>query len=157
RQAAAQNAAAAARGVPLEQIARRKKRHLEELERSNYTEPKFSITGEEVKEDGGGTAKDRMRSTISDQQRQSSTSIRNILLYRKNLSTLVDDLASSSRKSDEPSYITAVAPPPSTPRQPFCSVCGYWGKYSCQKCGMHYCQLSCQSTHQETRCERRVL
>lgn len=62
---------------------------------SNYTEPKFSLIGEEVdEENGGGTAKDRMRSTISDKKRKSSASIRKILLYRKNLSTLVDEFVS---------------------------------------------------------------
>lgn len=61
---------------------------------SNYTEPKFSLIGEEVDEENGGTAKDRMRSTISDKKRKSSASIRKILLYRKNLSTLVDEFVS---------------------------------------------------------------
>ncbi|KAF8339733.1 uncharacterized protein EI90DRAFT_2907580, partial [Cantharellus anzutake] len=149
-------------------VARRTKRHLEELEASkpyhlsNYTEPKFSIIGEEVDADGpntgGGSAKDRTRSTISDKKRKSSANVRRILLYRKNLSALIDEYSSlTSTSMDKPNYLNAVAAPPTTPRRPFCSICGYWGNYSCQKCGMHYCSLTCRATHDDTRCERRVL
>ena len=69
------------------------------IQRSNYTEPKFSIIGENVDSDGagggGGSAKDRMRSTISDKKRKSSTNVRRILLYRKNLNTLIDEFVRS--------------------------------------------------------------
>jgi len=155
-------AAAAAGGPSPEQIARRTKRHLDELERSNYTEPKLSIICENVDGDGtnggGGSAKDRTRSTISDKKRKSSANVRRILLYRKNLNTLVDEFASlTSTSMDKPNYLNSVTPPPTTPRRPFCSVCGYWGNYSCQKCGMHYCTISCRNTHEETQCERRIL
>lgn len=73
-------------------------------QRSNYTEPKFSLTGEEMNDEsgGGGTGKDRMRSSISDKSRKSSASIRKILLYRKNLSTLVDELVSPSLAASIP-------------------------------------------------------
>ncbi|KAF9517263.1 hypothetical protein BS47DRAFT_1380604 [Hydnum rufescens UP504] len=144
--------------VPPEQIARRKKRHLDELERSNYTEPKFAIISGEGNEGEQGTAKDRMRSTISDKKRKSSVAVRRVLLYRKNLATLLEEFSSSmSSTSSGPTYLTAVAPVPPTPRRPFCSVCGYWGNYSCQKCGMHYCTISCRATHDETRCEKRIV
>lgn len=63
----------------------------------------------------------------------------------------------TSLPASTPSYLTAAAPPSKYPPRNLCSVCGYWGSYHCQKCGMFYCTMTCQATHAETRCERRVL
>lgn len=71
------------------------------------------------------------------------------------------DLSSALRKavSHPPkgkySYITAAAPPSRSPPLQLCSVCGYKGKYGCQRCGLRYCDLGCKGIHDESRCERR--
>lgn len=50
-------------------------------------------------------------------------------------------------------YYSASARPTARPtRRPFCSVCGYWGDYSCTRCGQRYCSSRCLETHSETRC-----
>lgn len=140
------------------------------VQRSNYSEPKLGLTGEQGDEDEAGPTKDRMRSTLSDKKRKSSVSVRRVLLYRKNFATLLEEAVRAillsipkirsnlhQSRAASPLYVTAAAPPPSTPRRPFCSVCGYWGNYKCTKCGMHYCTIPCKSTHDDTRCEKRVL
>lgn len=49
--------------------------------------------------------------------------------------------------SNGPNYVTAAATPSALPPRPFCSVCGYWGRHACARCGMRYCCLKCQETH----------
>jgi hypothetical protein len=71
--------------------------------RSNYAEP-TSFLGEEGDEEGGGkSAKGRARQTISDKRnasgvkkKKSTMNVRTAILYRKNLSTLVEESASLS-------------------------------------------------------------
>lgn len=43
--------------------------------------------------------------------------------------------------------MTAAATPSALPPRHFCSVCGYWGRHACARCGMRYCCLKCQETH----------
>ena len=38
------------------------------------------------------------------------------------------------------------------PSLPFCSVCKYWGKYTCTRCGTRYCSMQCGEVHRETMC-----
>jgi hypothetical protein len=49
--------------------------------------------------------------------------------------------------SNGPNYVTAAATPSPLPPRHFCSVCGYWGRHACARCGMRYCCLKCQETH----------
>ncbi|KAH8815007.1 hypothetical protein F5884DRAFT_160081 [Xylogone sp. PMI_703] len=35
------------------------------------------------------------------------------------------------------------------PVQPFCEVCGYWGRIRCIRCGSRVCALDCLQVHQE--------
>ncbi|GJJ08278.1 hypothetical protein Clacol_002488 [Clathrus columnatus] len=145
--------------VPADLIVKRTKRHLDELERSNYAEP--GVIGEE--ETSG--AKGRARDIISDRRpgpgvsgkRKSTLNVRGALLYKKNLSQLIEESGLPALPAGTPSYLTAVAPPPKVPPRVLCSVCGYWGKYKCRRCAMPYCDLSCQATHNDTRCEKRVI
>ncbi|KAI9468367.1 hypothetical protein BX667DRAFT_503376 [Coemansia mojavensis] len=44
----------------------------------------------------------------------------------------------------------------SSPERHFCSICGYWGIYTCVDCGMRYCSLMCKSAHTDTRCLKHV-
>ncbi|KIJ52536.1 hypothetical protein M422DRAFT_58679 [Sphaerobolus stellatus SS14] len=148
--------------VSEEIITRRTQRHLEELERSNYTEA-GPIGGGEG--EGTGTTKSRARDIISDRKpgpgvsgkRKSTMNVRGALLYKKNLQQLIDESGIASLPPTTPTYLTAVAPLPKHPPRILCSVCGYWGRYKCRKCAMPYCDLNCQATHNETRCEKRVI
>ncbi|CCO31431.1 hypothetical protein BN14_05473 [Rhizoctonia solani AG-1 IB] len=80
-----QNAAAAP--VAPELIARRNKRRVEELERSNYADVKGSDLGT-------GLAGNRSRTTLADEcnkgRKKSTAHVRSILLYRKNLNTIIE-------------------------------------------------------------------
>ncbi|TFK49909.1 hypothetical protein OE88DRAFT_1713113 [Heliocybe sulcata] len=158
-------AAAARVHIDPDLIAKRTKRHLDELEvtrqRSNYSEPSTSFAGVDDEDpDTGTTARGRARQTISDKrdrgrQKKSSMNVRTAILYRKNLATLIQE--SGIAESSGPTYLTAAVPPPKEPPRLICSVCSYWGKYKCKRCGMPYCDLNCEAVHDETRCERRVL
>eukprot|EP00953_Heterococcus_sp_UTEX-ZZ885_P041589 21212-Heterococcus_DN1.PRE.1 len=44
------------------------------------------------------------------------------------------------------------AEPSKLPARHFCSVCGYFSKYTCTRCGMRLCRAKCQTQHRETRC-----
>ncbi|KAI0249142.1 hypothetical protein BJV78DRAFT_718027 [Lactifluus subvellereus] len=148
-------------------IAKRTKRHLDELERSNYAEPSSSYLGSMDEDDQAGkSAKGRARQTISDKRllsgpsakrKKANMNIRTAILYRKNFATLIEESGLANLPSSIPTYLTAAAAPPKEPIRPLCSVCGYWGKYKCKKCAMPFCGLDCRSVHDETRCERRVI
>ncbi|KAI0067390.1 hypothetical protein BV25DRAFT_1867864 [Artomyces pyxidatus] len=162
----ARQAQAASQSLDAEVLAKRAKRRLDELERSNYAEPSVSYLGLEDDEDTGKSGKGRARQTISDKRiltgagtkrRKSTMNIRTAILYRKNLTTLIDESGIADYSTNIPTYITAVTGPSQAPPRLLCSVCGYWGRYKCKKCTMPYCDLNCQGVHDETRCERRVL
>ncbi|PFH53109.1 hypothetical protein AMATHDRAFT_73636 [Amanita thiersii Skay4041] len=151
-----------------EVIAKRTKRHLEELEYSNYTEP--TLLPYEDDDEGGRNAKGRARQTISDKRnlkikgnspaakkKKSTMNVRTALLYRKNLSTWIEESNIATLNAEVPTYLTAVVSSSPYPPRVFCSVCGYRGHYKCRKCAMAYCDRNCESVHNETRCERRVI
>jgi hypothetical protein len=52
----------------------------------------------------------------------------------------------------EPNYVSAAAGPSKRPQRQFCSVCGYFGIYTCTRCGMRFCSTRCNNHHKETRC-----
>ncbi|KAF8072028.1 hypothetical protein FPV67DRAFT_1483581 [Lyophyllum atratum] len=154
-------------GLAPEVIAKRTKRHLDELERSNYAEPTL-LAGEDD-EEGGKSAKGRARQTISDKRnlsiagtsaaakkKKSTMNVRTALLYRKSLATLIDESNIASLPASIPTYLTALTAPSPYPSRSLCSVCGYWGAYKCRRCAMPYCDHNCESVHAEARCERRV-
>ncbi|KAG8733338.1 hypothetical protein FRC11_007055 [Ceratobasidium sp. 423] len=80
-----QNVAAAPAAPEL--IARRNKRHVEELERSNYADAKGL-------DQGTGLAGSRSRTTLADEcnkgRKKSTAHVRSILLYRKNLNAIIE-------------------------------------------------------------------
>ncbi|KII89747.1 hypothetical protein PLICRDRAFT_174584 [Plicaturopsis crispa FD-325 SS-3] len=163
-QPARQAQASSHQALAPEVIAKRTKRHLDELERSNYAEPSTSFLGvddDDDEEGGGKTAKGRARQTVSDkrtgQRKKSTTNIRSALVYRKNLATLIEESGIANLPQHVPTYLTAIAPPPREPPRLMCSVCGYWGHYKCKRCAMPYCDRNCEGVHNETRCERRVV
>ncbi|KAL0574238.1 hypothetical protein V5O48_007709 [Marasmius crinis-equi] len=91
-------------GIAAELIAKRTKKHLDELERSNYSETTLLNDGNE---DDGVTSKytkGRARQTISDKRnlnlpgnspaaskKKSTMNVRTALLYRKNFATLLEE------------------------------------------------------------------
>lgn len=49
----------------------------------------------------------------------------------------------------------AAAPTASTaPARQFCSICGFWGRARCMKCGIRICGMECKNVHEETNCSR---
>lgn len=154
-------------GLTSEIIAKRTKRHLDELERSNYAETNL-LAGEDDEE--GVSKKGRARQTISDKRnlnilgssaaakkKKSTMSVRTALLYRKNLATLIEESNIASLPPSIPTYLTSITPPSAYPPRMLCSVCGYWGAYRCRRCAMPYCDRNCEAVHAETRCEKRVV
>ncbi|KAJ7086100.1 hypothetical protein B0H15DRAFT_357814 [Mycena belliarum] len=159
----ARQAHAAVVGLTPDVIAKRTKRHLDELERANYAEPS-ALAGDE--DDEGKYTKGRARQLISEKRvfnipgvkkKKSTMNVRTALLYRKNFATLLEESNIASLPPTVPTYLTAQAPAPTYPPRLICSVCGYWGHYKCRRCALPYCDLSCESVHAETRCERRVI
>ena len=71
---------------------------------------------------------------------------------RVSLLELVDKLGMRDEGAVEPNYVTAASSPPQHPPRSFCSVCGYLSCYTCVRCGMRYCTIACQRTHNETTC-----
>ncbi|GAA5877269.1 hypothetical protein JCM8547_002622 [Rhodosporidiobolus lusitaniae] len=139
-----------------EYVARRVKRHLNDLERTNYTEP---TTGPSAY--GEGDDDNKGPSALADdkdaqgRKKKKSMAVRGLLMYRKNLATLISESNLSDAPPTRPTYLTAVAPPSRLPPLQLCSVCGYKGKYACLRCGVKYCDVGCKTTHDESRCERR--
>ncbi|TNY21544.1 hypothetical protein DMC30DRAFT_196679 [Rhodotorula diobovata] len=149
-----------------EYVARRVKRHLADLERTNYTEPTTGPTaygdvrGAAGAGAGGGDDEAEGPSQLAKddgaRKKKSTMAVRTLLMYRKNLAALLaeSDLPPPS-ESKTPNYLTAAAPPPARPPLRLCSVCGYKPRYACLRCGLAYCDIGCRVTHDESRCERR--
>ena len=49
-------------------------------------------------------------------------------------------------------YLSIAALPSKTSTRYFCSVCGYFGTYTCTRCGCRFCCTKCLLSHKETRC-----
>ncbi|KAI6008439.1 hypothetical protein EDC04DRAFT_2776934 [Pisolithus marmoratus] len=150
-----------------EVVAKRTKKHLEELERTNYSASVIlNDPDSEPESSTNPKSKFRARQTVISDKRtlsnakpkkKSSMNVRSAILYRKGLATLVEESGISLLPSTVPSYITAAAPPSPYPSRLLCSVCGYKGAYRCKKCAVPYCDMNCRQVHDETRCERRVI
>ncbi|KAI6025598.1 hypothetical protein F5J12DRAFT_715391 [Pisolithus orientalis] len=150
-----------------EVLTKRTKRHLEELERTNYS-ASVTLNDPDSEPESSTNSKSKFRArqmVISDKRtfgnskpkKKSSMNVRTAVLYRKGLAALVDESGISTLPSTVPSYLTATAPPSPYPVRLLCSVCGYKGAYKCKKCAMPYCDMNCGQVHDETRCERRVI
>ncbi|KAF8842061.1 hypothetical protein BDN67DRAFT_966227 [Paxillus ammoniavirescens] len=152
-----------------EVIAKRTKRHLEELERTNYAASTL-LNDPDTDPESTSNQKSKSRArqaVISDKRtfgtpnegkrKKSSMNVRTAILYRKGFPTLIEESGLASLPSNVPSYLTASAPPPPIPPRRLCSVCGYKAAYKCKKCAMPYCDMKCGQAHDETRCERRVV
>ncbi|KAN0092834.1 hypothetical protein V8E55_003618 [Tylopilus felleus] len=150
-------------------IAKRTKKHLEELERTNYAASSLQNEPDSDPE-ASSSQKSKFRArqmVISDKRtfltvnaakkKKPTMNVRTAILYRKGLATLIDESGIASLAPTQPSYLTAAAPASAVPPRMLCTVCGYKGAYRCKKCGTSYCDLRCGQVHEETRCERRVV
>ncbi|KAK6113826.1 HIT zinc finger family protein [Brugia pahangi] len=74
--------------------------------------------------------------------------------FRKNFSALVEEetLSKSMEISGFDAYNAARAPPSCIPPRQFCAACGFFSKYTCLRCGVRYCSISCRDLHNDTRC-----
>jgi len=133
-----------------ESLARRARRYLSDLERSNY-QPFLATAAEEDKERLAVTEAKRA-GPVGGKKGKSTMGVRQLLLYRKNLQTLVEESGIKDLPQGTATYLSAAAPPPSEPKRRFCISCGYWGHYRCQKCGDEYCSIRCGAWHDEFRC-----
>ncbi|KAK2460917.1 hypothetical protein APHAL10511_007387 [Amanita phalloides] len=123
-----------------ELIAKRKKRHLEELERSNYSEQ--TLLAYEEDDEGGRNAKVRARQTISDKRnlgmqgnspaatkKKSTMNVRTALLYRKSLAMWIEESNLASLPPEMPTYLTAAVPPSPYPPRLLCSPSEDFGRW----------------------------
>ncbi|KZT51743.1 hypothetical protein CALCODRAFT_525591 [Calocera cornea HHB12733] len=139
--------------LSLDYLARRTRRYLDELERVNYH--KFGDSADDKERlavTEGRRAGPAGKAKTAAGGRKSTMGVRQLLLYRKGLATLIDESGLKDLPASTPTYLSAAAPPPSEPRLRFCVSCGYWGAYRCQKCGDEFCSIRCGEWHRELRC-----
>jgi HIT zinc finger len=75
-------------------------------------------------------------------QHKTTPNVRKLLATRKTLTNLLDEAGFAADV-----YRDAGVKQGRYPSRTFCSVCGYWGKYGCMKCGERYCDEKCAETH----------
>ncbi|KAG5177383.1 hypothetical protein JKP88DRAFT_332322 [Tribonema minus] len=68
------------------------------------------------------------------------------------LGAAVAAAAAAAATPAAPSYLSIAATPSALPPRRFCSVCGFFARYACGRCGMRLCRARCQAQHRETRC-----
>ena len=68
--------------------------------------------------------------------------VRKLLTTRKTFTNLLDEAGFAADV-----YREAAVKGGRYPSRTFCSVCGYWGRYGCMKCGDRYCGEVCAETH----------
>ncbi|KAK4046036.1 hypothetical protein OIV83_006407 [Microbotryomycetes sp. JL201] len=142
-------------------VSRRVKRHLAELEKTNYSEQGTSTklfrqpTDDDTDEAGGRGSTSYSSEDPQGRKRKKTMAVRSLLLYRKSLTTLMEENDGDQFPKSTYTYATAAARPSVFPPLQLCSVCGYRGKYVCGKCGMRFCDLGCKAIHEDNRCEKR--
>jgi hypothetical protein len=75
-------------------------------------------------------------------QHKTTPNVRKLLTTRKTLTNLLDEAGGAADV-----YRDAAVKPGRYPSRTFCSVCGYWGRYRCTRCGEQYCGEGCAETH----------
>jgi hypothetical protein len=75
-------------------------------------------------------------------QHKTTPNVRKLLTTRKTFTNLLDEAGYASDI-----YREAAVKQGRYPSRTFCSVCGYWGKYGCTRCGERYCSETCGDTH----------
>ena len=124
-------AAKAVGGITNSRVTISTARHLIELERDNFNDVKIEVP------------------KSSSTRKKSSANVRRVLQSKKNLGIVLEEA-----HHDADVYRNATSTPFLYPKRVYCTVCGYWGKYNCNKCGSKYCSIACRDAHEETRCVR---
>lgn len=135
---------------------------LESLESDNYNEigAAAAETAEEEQDGsyvpGGG---DSPVPTLKKKKVSKKMKAKIKLVYEKK--NLTDLMEQEERRAQEEfmdkgtkiaTYYSIAVGPSKIPKRHFCSVCGFEAPYTCKKCGMRFCSVSCNETHSETRC-----
>ncbi|KAE8220980.1 hypothetical protein CF319_g5578 [Tilletia indica] len=102
---------------------------------------------------GSGSGK---KGRISVAKEQWTPAARKILTMKRTFASLVSDATEFPSMHVGPNYFTAQASRPRQASRAVCSICGYWGEYSCVKCGDRYCSRKCGTTHESARCDQRA-
>lgn len=132
---------------------RQTQRRLAELERENYHDTRIDIPKEMCK-----PSSEAMLTRQVPRFQGSTASVRKILASRKTLVNLIDELVwsmytGSADQKPDPSRLNGIIAAPSRyPGTVFCTMCDYWGHYTCMRCGARYCSKQCEILHLETRC-----
>ncbi|PIA13203.1 hypothetical protein COEREDRAFT_83623 [Coemansia reversa NRRL 1564] len=131
-------------------LEQRRRTRLLRLESENYTQlPDFD-------KQTLATSK-RSKTTVPNNEpplRTNRKETRLLAMQRRGFADLLTTEMESNYKLAE-KYVSCV-PISNECHRHFCSVCGYWGIYTCIDCGMRYCCLPCKSTHTDTRCLKHV-
>lgn len=114
------------------QIARAKKRRLQELAQENFKDVKLEIPAAFIT---GGL---RPGKTVNS---------RRILGSKKTIANVFDDDLNGAE-----SYMALAAKPSIYPAKKLCGVCGYLAKITCMRCGAKHCSLQCDKLHSD-RCQ----
>lgn len=131
---------------------------LQTLEADNYEEPSIAALAagdgayvdEEEEEVVQGSTKGKKRKGRSGGTKEGGRAKIQANSYRvRNLEHVI---AEEEYDSDSVNYKTIAAGPSVKPQRHFCSVCGFFGTYTCTRCGLRFCGMRCQQTHKETRC-----
>jgi len=112
-------------------------RHLAELEQDNYHAIQIDIPKSESL-----TPLVRGLTIAPRKQHKLTPNVRKLLTTRKTFTNLLDEAGFAADV-----YREAAVKGGRYPSRTFCSVCGYWGKYGCMKCGDRYCSEACAETH----------
>lgn len=128
--------------------AKRQRKQLESLENDNFQDDPHHqmnqfLSKAKLPSFGDGTeGKKRRKAKHGDIFKQKA---------KRSFQALLEELAAEGKK-DVPVYSTALVGPSQFPERRFCSVCGYFSKYTCVTCGTRYCSVNCLKTHKDTRC-----
>ena len=112
-------------------------RHLTELEQDNYHAIQIDIPKSESR------IPQVCELMVATRKPHKVTSnVRKLLTTRKTFTNLLDEAGFAADV-----YREAAVKGGRYPLRTFCSVCGYWGRYGCMKCGDRYCGEVCAETH----------
>ncbi|KAI9017303.1 hypothetical protein BC832DRAFT_588574 [Gaertneriomyces semiglobifer] len=136
---------------------RAQERYIEELQQDNYGvndgTAEFDLIGKPAGSKKRGTGEDDAGGATP-AKRGKKSAVKRMLFQKKNFAQLVAESGIAAMPQDTPTYLTASAKPSRFPARKFCSVCGYFSRYTCVRCGVRYCCISCREAHNETRCLR---
>eukprot|EP01035_Chromulina_nebulosa_P019448 gene19448-25329_t len=127
-----------------------KDRRILQLEADNYIEGLDLTTGVDIDDndnsDDETNKKNKRKTNSANKNKWSNRKIKTLERI------IVEQGYHESDPYNNPNYLTIIAEPSIFPPKHFCSVCGNDGIYSCIRCGLRYCNITCYDNHKETRC-----